>query len=180
MAIKSSIEWTELTWNPLTGCTKVSPGCKNCYAERMAKRLQAMGQPNYRNGFKLALHENVMEKPLEWKRPQVIFVNSMSDLFHKDVPFEFVLRVFDVMRRADWHTFQVLTKRAERLQELSPQISWPDNVWMGVSVETGKYAYRIDHLRNTQARVKFLSLEPLLRTSAPTQLARDRLGHRRW
>jgi protein gp37 len=128
----------------------------------MSKRLQAMGQPNYRNGFKLTLHENAIEKPLEWKKPQVIFVNSMSDLFHKDVPVEFVLEIFDVMRRAHWHTFQVLTKRAERLEELSPKIDWPDNVWMGVSVENQDYTFRIDHLRRTGAKVKFLSLEPLL------------------
>jgi protein gp37 len=121
-----------------------------------------MRKENYRNGFKLTLHENALEKPLEWKKPQVIFVNSMSDLFHKDVPVEFVLKVFDVMQRAHWHTFQVLTKRAERLEELSPQIDWPDNVWMGVSVENGDYTYRIDHLRRTEAQVKFLSLEPLL------------------
>jgi protein gp37 len=128
----------------------------------MAKRLQAMGQPNYRNGFKLTLHESALEKPLEWKKPQVIFVNSMSDLFHKDVPVEFVLEVFDVMQRAYWHTFQVLTKRAERLEELSPRIDWPENVWMGVSVENGDYTFRIDHLRRTGAELKFLSLEPLL------------------
>ena len=159
---KSAIEWTESTWNPLTGCTKISPGCKNCYAERMAKRLKAMGQPNYRNGFKLTLHEHVLEYPLRWKKPQMIFVNSMSDLFHKDVPVDFILRVFDVMRRAHWHTFQVLTKRSERLLELDPIIGWPKNVWMGVSVENQKYTFRIDHLRQTHAAVKFLSLEPLL------------------
>jgi protein gp37 len=128
----------------------------------MSKRLQAMDQPNYRNGFKLTLHENAVEKPLEWKKPQVIFVNSMSDLFHKDVPIEFILEVFDVMSRAHWHTFQVLTKRAERLEEISPKIKWPDNVWMGVSVENQDYTFRIDHLRKTGAKVKFLSLEPLL------------------
>jgi protein gp37 len=128
----------------------------------MAFRLKAMGKENYKNGFKLTLHENALEKPLEWRKPQVIFVNSMSDLFHKDVPVEFVLRTFDVMRRAYWHTFQVLTKRAERLEELSPQIDWPENVWMGVSVETEKYTFRIDHLRRTSAKTKFLSLEPLL------------------
>ncbi len=138
MATKSSIEWTESTWNPLTGCTKVSPGCKHCYAERMAKRLHAMGQPNYANGFKLTLHPQALEIPLSWKKPQVIFVNSMSDLFHKDVPIEFIQQVFDVMRRADWHTFQVLTKRAERLQEIDAQIDWPSNVWMGVSVENSR------------------------------------------
>lgn len=162
MAINSDIEWTESTWNPLTGCTKISPGCMHCYAERMANRLQGMGQPNYANGFNLTLHENVLEKPCEWKKPQTIFVNSMSDLFHKDVPIEFIQRVFDVMRRARWHTFQVLTKRAERLEEVNPQIDWPDNVWMGVSVENSDYTYRIDHLRSTGAKIKFLSLEPLL------------------
>lgn len=162
MATKSSIEWTESTWNPLTGCTKVSPGCKHCYAERMAKRLHAMGQPNYANGFKLTLHPQALEIPLSWKKPQIIFVNSMSDLFHKDVPMEFIQQVFDVMRRADWHTFQVLTKRSERLLELDSQIEWPDNVWMGVSVENQDYKFRIDDLRRTHAKIKFLSLEPLL------------------
>ena len=158
MAEHSGIEWTESTWNPLTGCTKISPGCKFCYAERMAKRLQAMGQPNYANGFKLTIHENALEKPLEWKKPQVIFVNSMSDLFHKDVPFEFIEKVFDVMKRAHWHQFQVLTKRAERVAELSPHLQWADNIWMGVSVENEKYKYRIDCLRETGAKIKFLSL----------------------
>jgi protein gp37 len=158
----SRIEWTESTWNPLTGCTKVSPGCKHCYAERMSKRLHAMGQPNYANAFKLTLHPNALEIPLGWKKPQMIFVNSMSDLFHTAVPIDFIQQVFDVMRRADWHTFQVLTKRAERLSELDSQIDWPANVWMGVSVENQDYTDRIDHLRQTRARIKFLSLEPLL------------------
>lgn len=162
MANRSSIEWTESTWNPITGCTKISPGCKHCYAERMAKRLQAMGQPNYANGFKLTMHEHVLEMPLSWKTPQTIFVNSMSDLFHKDVPLEFIQRVFDVMHQAHWHRFQVLTKRAERLLELSPQLEWTSNIWMGVSVENQDYAFRIDDLRRTGAKVKFLSLEPLL------------------
>ncbi len=162
MAARSGIEWTESTWNPLTGCTKVSPGCKHCYAERMAKRLQAMGQPNYASGFKLAMHESLLQKPLEWKTPQVIFVNSMSDLFHERVPFKFIKKTFDVMRQASWHQFQVLTKRAERLAELSPQIDWPENVWMGVSVENQDYVSRIDCLRRTGAEIKFLSLEPLL------------------
>ena len=162
MSTKSSIEWTESTWNPLTGCTKISPGCQHCYAERMAKRLQAMGQPNYANGFRLTLHEHVLPAPLGWKKPQMIFVNSMSDLFHRDVPLDFVLRVFDVMRQAHWHTFQVLTKRSERLLALDDAIDWPANVWMGVSIERQDYAFRIDHLRATHARVKFLSLEPLL------------------
>lgn len=159
---RSGIEWTESTWNPLTGCTKISPGCKHCYAERMAKRLQAMGQPNYINGFKLTMHEHALEKPLEWKTPQFIFVNSMSDLFHKDVPLGFIQRTFDVMKRADWHQFQVLTKRSERLAELSPYLEWADNIWMGVSVENKDYVYRIDDLRNTGAKIKFLSVEPLL------------------
>ena len=162
MAAKSSIEWTESTWNPLTGCTKVSPGCKHCYAERMAMRLQAMGQPNYVNGFRLTLHEEVLELPLRWKKPQMIFVNSMSDLFHKDVPLPFIQATFDVMRRADWHSFQVLTKRSSRLLELDPLLDWPENVWMGVSVENSAYTRRIDDLRATHARIKFLSLEPLL------------------
>ena len=159
---KSAIEWTESTWNPLTGCTKISPGCKHCYAERMARRLQAMGQPNYVRGFELAMHEHVLEVPLRWKKPQVVFVNSMSDLFHEHVPEAFIQCVFDVMRRAHWHSFQVLTKRAARLERLSPNIEWPPNVWMGVSVESQRHASRIDHLRRTDASIKFLSLEPLL------------------
>lgn len=162
MGEKSAIEWTESTWNPLTGCTKISPGCKHCYAERMAIRLQAMGQRNYRNGFELTLHEHMLGLPLKWKSPQLIFVNSMSDLFQDGVPIEFIWRVFDTMRAAHWHLFQVLTKRSERLLELSPLIQWPDNVWMGVSVESEHYSFRIDHLRQTAAKVKFLSLEPLL------------------
>ena len=162
MALKSSIEWTEATWNPVTGCSKISSGCKNCYAERMAKRLKAMGQPNYVNGFKVAMHEHALGLPLRWKKPQTIFVNSMSDLFHEEVPFEYVERVFDVMRRAHWHRFQVLTKRAERLLEFNDQIQWASNIWMGVSVENQDYVSRIDCLRTTNAAVKFLSLEPLL------------------
>jgi protein gp37 len=162
MATNSAIEWTESTWNPLTGCTKVSPGCKHCYAERMARRLQAMGQPNYRNGFKLTLHEHALELPLHWGQPQMIFVNSMSDLFHEEVPIEFIQKVFDVMKEASWHTFQVLTKRSKRLVELDHILEWPDNVWMGVSVETIDYVFRINHLRQTHSKIKFLSLEPLL------------------
>jgi len=159
---QSSIEWTESTWNPLKGCTKISPGCKFCYAERMAKRLQGMGQPRYANGFKLTLHEDVLELPLSWKKPQLIFVNSMSDMFHEDVPARFIHKMFGVMRRASWHQFQVLTKRAERLREMSPSIDWPGNVWMGVSVERHEFVCRIDDLRKTGAAVKFVSLEPLL------------------
>jgi len=162
MATRSSIEWTEFTWNPVTGCTKVSPGCKHCYAERMALRLCAMGQPNYANGFKLTTHEHMLELPLRWKKPRMIFVNSMSDIFHEDVSLEFIQKVFDVMRRASWHIFQVLTKRSRRLLELDLEIDWPLNVWMGVSVENQDYAFRIEHLRQTNAHVKFLSLEPLL------------------
>jgi protein gp37 len=162
MAMKSSIEWTESTWNPLSGCTKISPGCKHCYAERMARRLQAMRQANYVNGFALTLHEEALELPLRWKKPQTIFVNSMSDMFHTRVPRDFILRAFDVMQRAHWHRFQVLTKRSDRLTDLSEQLPWADNIWMGVSVESEPYTYRIDHLRDTGAAIKFLSLEPLL------------------
>lgn len=162
MAQGSSIEWTEATWNPITGCTKISPGCKHCYAERMAMRLQAMGQPNYRNGFVLTLQPQMLELPLKWKKPQTIFVNSMSDLFHKNVSVEYIQRVFDVMRRAHWHRFQVLTKRAERLAALDAEIDWPTNAWMGVSVENADYIDRIDALRSTHSCVKFLSIEPLL------------------
>jgi len=171
MASRSKIEWTESTWNPLTGCTKISPGCKNCYAERMAHRLKAMGNPSYVNGFELAMHEHLLERPLQWKKPQMIFVNSMSDLFHEDVPEEFVQKTFDVMRRASWHTFQVLTKRSTRLRELNDCIDWPDNVWMGVSVESSDYLYRIDNLRKTSSKIKFLSLEPLLGSLAGIRLA---------
>jgi len=162
MSSGSSIEWTQSTWNPVTGCTKISPGCKNCYAERMARRLQAMGQKNYAHGFKLTAHDSALELPLLWKTPQTIFVNSMSDLFHKSVPVEFILRVFDVMHRAHWHQFQVLTKRAERLESIDSQLQWSENIWMGVSVESQEYISRIDHLRNTGAKTKFISFEPLL------------------
>ena len=162
MGAKSTIEWTESTWNPVTGCTKISPGCDNCYAERLALRLQAMGQPNYANGFKLTLQERMLELPLRWRMPQMIFVNSMSDLFHRDVPTDYVHRVFDVMGRANWHRFQVLTKRSLRLSRLSRELDWRPNIWMGVSVESRDYAFRIDHLRGTDAHIKFLSLEPLL------------------
>lgn len=162
MANNSQIEWTDATWNPVTGCTKISPGCKHCYAERLSNRLQAMGQSNYRNGFEVTLQPQMLELPLQWKSPKRIFVNSMSDLFHNDVPFDFIERVFAVMRRADWHQFQILTKRSDRLCELSPKLDWAPHIWMGVSVENEKYIYRIDDLRKTAAAVKFLSLEPLL------------------
>jgi len=162
MAENSKIEWTDSSWNPITGCTKVSPGCENCYAERMAKRLKAMRNPNYKNGFKLSVHENSFDLPLSWKTPQYIFVNSMSDLFHEDVPVDCIQRIFEVMRQAYWHTFQILTKRSSRLQELDNQIEWAPNIWMGVSVETQDYAFRINDLRSTNALVKFISFEPLL------------------
>lgn len=162
MSSNSSIEWTESTWNPVTGCTKVSPGCTHCYAERMTRRLTAMGLPNYKDGFTLRMHPQVLELPLRWKKSQTIFVNSMSDLFHKDVQRDFIVQTFDVMNRAHWHTFQVLTKRAERLAALHAELPWSDNIWMGVSVETKDYKRRIDFLRNTNARVKFISFEPLL------------------
>lgn len=162
MALKSAIEWTESTWNPVTGCSKVSAGCEHCYAERMARRLKAMGSPNYVNGFQVTLHPDALELPLKWKKPQLIFVNSMSDLFHDEVPLEFIQRIFDVMTRASHHQFQILTKRSRRLLKLNDKLHWPDNVWMGVSVENIHYTYRIDHLRQTDARIKFLSLEPLL------------------
>jgi protein gp37 len=162
MGLNSAIEWTQSTWNPVTGCTKISPGCRHCYAERMALRLQGMGQPNYARGFKLSLHPQALRLPQTWKKPQMVFVNSMSDLFHEDVPLDFIQRVFDIMRRAHWHQFQILTKRAERLLELDPLLAWSSNVWMGVTVEQADYVYRVDHLRRTHAAVKFLSLEPLL------------------
>jgi protein gp37 len=162
MGLNSAIEWTEATWNPVTGCTKISEGCRHCYAERMALRLRGMGQPNYARGFKLSLHPQALRLPQTWKRPQMVFVNSMSDLFHEDVPLDFIQRVFDVMRQAHWHQYQILTKRAERLADLDSLLAWPPNVWMGVTVERADYVCRIDHLRRTHAAVKFLSLEPLL------------------
>ncbi|MBN1423038.1 phage Gp37/Gp68 family protein [Candidatus Fermentibacteria bacterium] len=158
----STIEWTDSTWNPVTGCSKVSPGCQNCYAERMALRLQAMGQANYAKGFEVTCHPQALQLPLSWKRPQTVSVNSMSDLFHEEVPDEFIRDVFAVMREASWHTFQVLTKRAERLESLGARLDWPQNVWMGVSVETRDYLPRLDCLRKALAHVRFVSFEPLL------------------
>lgn len=162
MAQESSIEWTEATWNPVTGCTKVSPGCKFCYAQRMAKRLHAMGQPRYRNEFRLTLQPDVLETPLRWKSPRTIFVNSMSDLFHADVPAAYIAQCFDVMIRARQHTFQILTKRPERVAELAPELPWPENVWMGTSVENADYVWRIHELTKVPSAVRFLSVEPLL------------------
>jgi protein gp37 len=162
MATTSNIEWTEITWNPVTGCTKVSDGCKHCYANVMAKRLEAMKSPRYSNGFNVTLHHDLIDLPLKWKKPKIIFVNSMSDLFHKDVPFEFIREVFKTMQSASQHTFQILTKRSERLLELSSDLPWPSNVWQGVSIENESTLSRIDHLKKVPAAVRFLSLEPLL------------------
>ncbi len=158
----TKIEWTDSTWNPITGCTKISDGCKNCYAARMAKRLQYMGSERYKNGFNLTIHEDLFEAPLSWKKPSIIFVNSMSDLFHEDIPEETILRLFDVMKRASQHTFQILTKRAERLADMASRIRWPRNVWMGVSIESEKYIQRIELLRTIPSEIKFISFEPLL------------------
>jgi len=162
MAIKTKIEWTENTWNPVTGCTKISDGCKNCYAYAMAKRLKLMGNEKYANGFEITLHEKCLNDPLKLKKPSLIFVNSMSDLFHEDIPFDFIKKVFDVMNKASWHTFQILTKRAERLAELNDSLNWTNNIWQGVTVESGKYKNRIDALRKVQAKVRFISFEPLI------------------
>lgn len=162
MGANSAIEWTESTWNPVTGCTRISPGCDNCYAERMSRRLQAMGQPNYANGFRLTEQPHMLGLPERWASRQTIFVNSMSDLFHRDVSTEYIQQVFAVMNRANHHRYQVLTKRSQRLMRLSPQLPWQPHIWMGVSVENDAYTYRIDHLRQTNAHVRFLSLEPLL------------------
>lgn len=162
MAQNSSIEWTEATWNPVTGCTKISPGCKNCYAERLAKRLAAMGQKRYRNGFDVTLHHDLVDLPLHWRQPRLIFVNSMSDLFHENIPESFVKRIFSTMASAYWHTFQILTKRSQRLTELAPRFLWTQNIWMGVSVESPRYMTRIADLCEVPASVRFLSIEPLL------------------
>lgn len=162
MSSTSTIEWTNATWNPVTGCTKISPGCANCYAETFAERFRGVPGHPYEQGFDLKLWPNRLELPLTWRKPKRIFVNSMSDLFHKDVPEDYILSVFDVMSRADWHTFQVLTKRSERLLELDAKLIWAENIWMGVSVENDDYQKRADHLRQTNAITKFLSVEPLL------------------
>jgi protein gp37 len=162
MAQASSIEWTESTWNPVTGCTKISAGCAHCYAERMAKRLKAMGQKRYRNEFKVTLQPDMLDVPLHWRRPRMIFVNSMSDLFHKDIPADYIAKVFAVMQEASWHTFQVLTKRPERALELAADLPWPANVWMGTTVENADNLHRIRALVQIPASIRFLSLEPLL------------------
>lgn len=159
---QSSIEWTELTWNPVTGCNKISPGCKYCYAEVMSKRLKAMGTEKYKDGFKIRTHANALNIPFTWKKPKVVFVNSMSDLFHPEVPLEFIQAVFLVMNQTPKHTYQVLTKRSDRLLELSSLLTWTDNIWMGVSVENEDYTFRINDLASTGAKTKFLSIEPLI------------------
>lgn len=158
----TSIEWTESSWNPVTGCAKISAGCKNCYAERMALRLKAMGQPNYASGFEVRCHPAMLDLPLRWKKPRQIFVNSMSDLFHQLIPMDFLLEIFAVMAKASQHTFQILTKRAERLFDLAPQIDFPQNAWIGATVERADYKRRIDCLRGVNANIRFLSCEPLL------------------
>ena len=162
MAATSNIEWTEMTWNPVTGCRKITQGCKHCYAERMARRLHAMGSARYANGFEPTLHWDLVDLPRTWRRSRVIFVNSMSDLFQEEVPLEFIQRVFATMQASPQHTFQVLTKRADRLRALAPTLPWPANIWMGVSVENARVVHRIADLAATPARVRFLSCEPLL------------------
>ncbi|MFC1573796.1 DUF5131 family protein [Candidatus Latescibacterota bacterium] len=162
MSINSKIEWTQTTWNPVTGCTKFSSGCKNCYAERMAKRLKAMGCKAYINGFGVTIHEHILVKPLKWRKSKMVFVNSMSDLFHEDVSDKFIIDVINIMKDADWHIFQLLTKRSKRLNEFSKKVSWPKNVWIGVSIESEEYINRIEDIRNIDAKIKFISFEPLL------------------
>ena len=162
MAGKSHIEWTEATWNPVTGCTKISSGCKNCYAERMAHRLKAMGSNRYENAFKLTMHEDLLDVPRKWRSPRVIFVNSMSDLFHKDVQSKFIERAFKTMNECPQHTFQILTKRSGRVRTLAERLNWTPNIWMGVSVEDDKVYHRIHDLRRVPANVRFLSCEPLI------------------
>jgi protein gp37 len=162
MSIASKIEWTEATWNPVTGCTKISEGCRYCYAEKLALRLKAMKNPRYLNGFDITFHDDVLGEPLKWHRPKMIFVNSMSDLFHDRVPISFIEKVFGIIRIANHHNFQILTKRSERLLEIAPLLKWPDNLWMGVTVEMEEFTYRISHLKQTPAKVKFISFEPLL------------------
>ncbi|MBN2139424.1 MAG: phage Gp37/Gp68 family protein [Desulfovibrionaceae bacterium] len=162
MSLVSKIEWTEATWNPVTGCSKISIGCEHCYAERLAKRLKAMGNPRYKRGFEITVHEDLIDLPLKWNKPKIIFVNSMSDLFHEDIPNDIILRIFNTMLLASKHCFQILTKRSNRLLEISKRLPWSRNIWMGVTVESTEQYYRIEHLKKTEALIKFLSLEPLL------------------
>ena len=158
----TKIEWTESSWNPITGCTKISEGCKNCYAELMAKRLKFMGQKKYKNGFELTIHESVFDLPLKWKKPQIIFVNSMSDLFHESLPFEIIKKIFNTMNKCSWHIFQILTKRSNILKEYNKYLNWTNNIWMGVTVESQECINRIFDLQKTEAKIKFISFEPLL------------------
>lgn len=171
MSDNSSIEWTDATWNPITGCTKVSEGCRNCYAERFAERWRGVKGHAFENGFDLTLRPERLDAPLHWKTPRRIFVNSMSDLFHEDVPLSFIKQVFATMQQAHWHTFQILTKRSKRLAELAPKLPWPRNVWMGVSIENMKVANRADDLRKVPAAVRFLSCEPLIGSLANLDLS---------
>jgi len=162
MATNSKIEWTQMTWNPVTGCTKVSQGCKYCYAERLANRLQLMGVKRYSNGFKVTLHEDMVDLPAKWKKPSIIFVNSMSDLFQEEVPLDFIKNVFHTMERTPHHVYQILTKRSKRLKEVANELDWPFNVWMGVSVEDARVLHRIFDLQEVPSKVRFLSCEPLI------------------
>ncbi len=159
---RTKINWTDVTWNPITGCESISRGCTNCYAKTMAHRLQAMGSPRYRNGFELTVHPELIDRPLRWMKPRRIFVCSMSDLFHENVPFEIIASIFQTMNRADWHTFQVLTKRSGRLFEMLDALNWTPNIWIGETVESAEYLWRIDTLRDVPAKVRFISFEPLL------------------
>lgn len=159
---RTKIEWTEKTWNPITGCSEKSKGCQNCYAKKMAKRLKAMGNPRYQNEFEVTIHEDLFEVPLSMKKSSVIFVCSMSDIFHEKVDFTIIKKLFDVMKRAEWHIFQVLTKRPDRLEEFSKMYDIPDNIWVGTSIELSEYGYRLDSLKKTKAKTKFVSCEPLL------------------
>lgn len=162
MSGKTTIEWTETTWNPVTGCTPISAGCQHCYAARFAKRLKAMGNPRYKNGFQVTVHNDLINAPLGWKKPQMVFVNSMSDLFHADIPDDVIKAIFQTMNDSPIHTFQVLTKRAERLVEIAPELTWSENIWMGVSVEDQNTVYRAELLKQINAQIKFISAEPLL------------------
>ena len=163
MATNSKIEWTESTWNPITGCTKFSLGCQNCYAERMAKRLYAMGHKNYRNCFAPTFHAHMLSKPLSWKKSRMIFVNSMSDTFHENIDDKYILDIFKIMNTARWHTFQVLTKRTERLKNIAKHVNWTPNIWLGVTIESNEYINRIEDLINCEASTKYISFEPTQR-----------------
>ncbi len=162
MASRTTIEWTEMSWNPVTGCSKCSAGCANCYAERMARRLRSMGNKRYINGFNVTLHPDLLEVPISWKSPKMIFVNSMSDLFHPKVPLYFIKQVFKIMGECSQHIFQLLTKRSERLSEIAPKLTWSDNIWLGVTAENSNVIHRLKDLKKTQADVKFVSCEPLI------------------